>query len=138
MDFGLTATYARGTIIDWYSYTPPFIYHKTSAFGAGPVIHIQKEVFIKGRFSIEADASGGLILYNKRFPFGGDVYNFMFRGGGLLVYRMNDKFSIQAGYKWMHVSNGKGLGAFNPTYEGTGISVTLTRYFFREKRGFEN
>jgi len=32
----------------------------------------------------------------------------------------------RAGVRWMHVSNGQGLGAQNPSYEGIGFPIALS------------
>ena len=31
---------------------------------------------------------------------------------------VNERLSLTVGLRWMHISNGQGLGAHNPSYEG--------------------
>ena len=56
----------------------------------------------------------GIILYNKPFPPRGDIYNFMFRLGGTITFYINENYSLNIGLRRMHVSNGQGVGSFNP------------------------
>ena len=125
---GITCTYAWGYSRQWYkvadSVWQAFDY-ETSAFGAGPVLQIEHVVITTGRFSLLAEASAGCILYNTRFPYGGDVYNFMLRTGPSLRYRINASYSVTAGYRWMHVSNGQGIGNHNPYYEAQGLNIGI-------------
>ncbi|MCX6297076.1 MAG: acyloxyacyl hydrolase [Bacteroidetes bacterium] len=125
--FGLTATRAKGKIQDWNTQNPSIIYHESSAEGFGPIVHFQQIIFEMNRVTLFAAPSVGIIFYNKNFPYGGDIYNFMWRMGILFEYRINKNYSINIGCKWMHVSNGQGSGANNPFYEGKGLSVALTK-----------
>lgn len=132
IDVGLTATYAWGTSLDWYTSTNSnLVYLKTSAFGAGPVLKFSQNIFEINNFSISGTASAGVILYDKHFPPGGDFYNFMLRTGVDFGYKMNGNTTIKFCTKWLHVSNGQGSGPHNPYYEGYGLGLTLTRFFFK-------
>lgn len=125
---GLTGTYAWGYSTQWYSFGDTLLVsvdYKTSAFGVGPVFQIAPTIIKFKHFSVVGEINGGVIFYDKRFPFGGDFYNFMFRTGPSFVCRLNDRYSLKIGYRWMHVSNGKGNGNQNPYYEAQGISVGL-------------
>ena len=84
--------------------------------------------FVYRGFSISPDFSGGLIFYSDKFPHGGDIYNFMWRMGGAVHYRFNKKYAINLNVKWMHVSNGQGLGPQNPSYEAWGIGFGFVKY----------
>lgn len=132
IDFGATSTYAWGTSLDWYDLKHELKYINTSAWGAGPVIHINQSIFEMNRFSIEGSAAGAIILYNKRFPPGGDIYNFMLRTGLDFGYLINNEHKIKLEAKWMHVSNGKGSGPHNPYYEGYGLGLNLTKYLYKQ------
>lgn len=132
LDIGLTATYAWGTALDWYSSTNKnLIYLKTDAFGGGPIIKFSQNVFEINRFSISGTASAGAIVYNKHFPPGGDFYNFMLRAGLDFGLKMNENITLKFCTKWMHVSNGQGSGPHNPYYEGYGLGLTITKYFYK-------
>ena len=66
INFGVTATYAWGTSLDFYNTDTALFYYETSAFGAGPILQLNQTVFHMGRFSIEGTAIGGLIIYDKK------------------------------------------------------------------------
>ncbi|EGO65126.1 acyloxyacyl hydrolase [Acetonema longum] len=111
---GITITRPRGDIF-WDDET-----HNSSAVGAGPVYLLRYEQPQSGKLSAALDVSGGILLYNKKFPYGGQYYNFMWRIGPQLIYRMNEHSYINIGYTLMHVSNG--LRTHNPGYDSHGIS----------------
>lgn len=135
INLGITTTFAWGTSLDWYrSNRKNLIYLKTSAIGVGPVIHFNQSIFEIKRFSISATAVAGAIAYNKHFPPGGDIYNFMLRTGIDFGYKMNDNVTLKLGCKWMHVSNGQGSGPHNPYYEGYGLGISLIRYFYQKNK----
>lgn len=126
MNAGITASYAWGYSTQYYPITK-FVWeaidYPASAFGAGPVLQIE-HAFIKTQyFSVIAEITGGFLLYDKKFPYGGDFYNFMLRTGPSFVYKINKRSFIKIGYIWMHVSNGQGYGNHNPFYEAQGINV---------------
>jgi lipid A 3-O-deacylase len=125
---GITATYAWGTITRWDENFQDVAY-KNKAFGAGPALLLRFEPFVYKGFSVAPEASVGLILYSRKFPYGGDIYNFMSRIGGSVNYRINKKYAVNLNGKWMHVSNGQGLGEHNPSYEAWGFGVGFARYF---------
>lgn len=121
---GLSANYAWGYSTQWYPLGDTAylaVDYKNSAFGVGPVFQIAPTVVRVNRFSIITEANGGILFYNKKFPYGGDVYNFLFRAGPSIAYRLNNNYSLKIGYRWMHVSNAKGYGNQNPFYEAQGI-----------------
>ena len=128
---GTTLTYAYGSIIQLDENFNDVI-SKNNAFGIGPVFNIQFEPFIFEGFSISPYFSGGFILYSEKFPHGGDIYNFIWKAGGSLHYRLNNKFKINLSLIWMHVSNGQGLTPKNPSYEGFGINLSLTKFLKQE------
>lgn len=102
--------------------------HKTSAFGAGPVFQVDPTIMKFKRLSVIAEANFGVILYSNRFPYGGDVYNFIFKAGPSLDYKINANSSFRIGYRWMHISNGQGNGNHNPFYEGYGLNVSFLTF----------
>ncbi|MGZ3865103.1 MAG: acyloxyacyl hydrolase [Bacteroidia bacterium] len=129
---GLTATYGWGyseqdkkvgdTLTEIYIY-------KTAAFGLGPIIQIEPTIVKYKRFSLVGEASGGIILYTNKFPYGGDYYNFMFRMGPSISYEFSKHNYFKIGYRWMHVSNGKGFGNQNPFYEAQGVGIGFVKMF---------
>lgn len=100
---------------------------ESSAIGMGPIYMVRNEKYHTGKLSLAVDMSGGFIIYNKIFPAGGTCYNFMWRLGPQLIYKINDSSSFNVGYMLMHVSNG--LKAHNPSYNAHGVSWGLTTNF---------
>ncbi|HEY4800370.1 MAG TPA: hypothetical protein VII99_14920, partial [Bacteroidia bacterium] len=130
INVGMTCTYAWGLSRQWYPISDSILKpadHKTSAFGLGPALQIECVMIKVKRFSLVAEASGGFILYDKHFPYGGDVYNIMFRAGPSVIFKMNCNYSFKTGYRWMHVSNGKGYGNQNPYYEAQGVNFSVIK-----------
>ncbi|WP_339810999.1 hypothetical protein [uncultured Imperialibacter sp.] len=124
---GVTTTYAWGTIVQWDDNFNNITYHNNAA-GIGPAFQVRFEPFVYNRFSFSPDFGGGLIFYSSKFPHGGDIYNFMWRMGGAIHYRVNSTYGVNLTSKWLHVSNGQGLGAHNPSYEAWGVGVAFVKY----------
>jgi hypothetical protein len=114
---GLTATYASGFIVQSEGT------FDTQAAGLGPILLLRLQPLSLGPLSLGADGVASLILYNHHFPPGGDVYNFSLRAGPSLRVRLGGTVDLLAGWRWMHVSNGQGLGSWNPSYVGRGPSL---------------
>ncbi|MBP2651615.1 MAG: Lipid 3-O-deacylase-related protein [Firmicutes bacterium] len=103
----------------------------SSAVGIGPVYMIRYEPFQSGRMAFSLDMSGGLLLYDKKFPAGGRNYNFMWRIGPQLIYKIGENYSVNIGYKLMHVSNGGTIfgKGHNPSYDAKGFSLGILTHF---------
>lgn len=125
---GITITHAWGNTIMVNEFLKEAQY-ETSAIGIGPIILFRLQPLTISNFSFSIDATGGIILYNKLFPPRGDIYNFMFRLGGTIGFYIGDNFRINLGLRRMHISNGQGVGSFNPFYEGEGLSLNLSKKF---------
>lgn len=125
---GITTTYAWGTIVQFDNNLKEVEY-ENNAFGIGPLFLLRFEPFVYKDFSVAPELTGGLIFYTNRFPYGGDIYNFMWRMGLTATYRITQKFAVLANVKWMHVSNGQGLGPQNPSYEAWGPGMGFMWYF---------
>ena len=129
---GLTGTYAWGfsdQIINPTDSTTEIYRYKTTGIGLGPILQVEHTILKINRFSLVGEASGGVILYSNRFPYGGDYYNFMFRMGPSISFRISKTGYLKAGYRWMHVSNGKGFGNQNPFYEAQGAGISFIKMF---------
>jgi hypothetical protein len=125
---GFTITHAWGNTIMVNEFLKEAQY-ETSAMGIGPVILLRLQPITIGNFSFSVDALGGIILYNKSFPPRGDIYNFMLRLGGTITVYIDNNYYVNLGLRRMHISNGQGVGSFNPFYEGTGLSLNLSKQF---------
>lgn len=123
---GLTATCGYGDIIqlegDLDQGTLREVNYENRAFGIGPGVMADLSLISMGNLSLYVDASGSLVFYNRDFPAGGKRYNFMWRGGPAVQLGRH----VGIAYRWMHVSNGQGLGPQNPSYDAQGVSL----YYF--------
>ena len=97
------------------------------AVGAGPVYLIRDEKYRSGKLTVAIDMSGGLMVYDKAFPAGGRHYNFMWRIGPQLIYKIGENSSVNVGYMFMHVSNG--FRTHNPGYDAHGVSLGFVTKF---------
>jgi hypothetical protein len=119
---GLIATYAWGNIIQLDENFNDVKY-STTAIGIGPAVMIRVDFLRYGGFHFSGDFLVGVILYSTHFPPEGDIYNF-FRKYGLAVgIALDTRHEIDLCARDMHVSNGQGVNAHNPSYEGFGISA---------------
>nr|WP_284708358.1 acyloxyacyl hydrolase [Sporomusa sphaeroides] len=118
---GITITQPRGDI-NWENQN-----RNSSAVGVGPVYLLRYEKDQPGKLSAAFDMSGGFIIYNKKFPAGGQYYNFMWRIGPRFIYKITENSSVNLGYTLMHVSNG--LRTHNPGYDAHGVSLSFVTKF---------
>lgn len=119
---GLTFTSAWGDIVQPGENDRDTTY-RADAIGLGPAFLLRCVPLQVGRFAVGAEILGSLIFYDRHFPPGGDLYNLSWRLGGSASFRIDDHLRLVAGARWMHVSNGQGLGPQNPSYEGLGTFV---------------
>lgn len=119
---GITITRPHGYIINDNGQNKD-----SSAVGIGPVYMIRNEKYHSGKLSAALDMSGGFIVYDKKFPSGGEYYNFMWRVGPQFIYKASENSSVNIGYMLMHVSNG--LKGHNPSYNAHGFTLGLVTKF---------
>ena len=102
----------------------------SAAAGAGPVLAIRTEFAHSGNVSASLDGSAGVLLYDRNFPgAGASRYEFMFRYGPTLSYRLNDRQELSVTLRGMHVSNGQGFHLHNPEYNAAGVGVQFLGAF---------
>jgi lipid A 3-O-deacylase len=116
-----TGSFEAGTLRD-----EPF---DSAATGAGPVLAIRSEFARSGNVSASVDGSVGVLLYDRDFPAGASRYDFMFRYGPTLSYRLNDRQVWSLTLRGMHVSNGQGFNNHNPQYNAAGVGVQFLGVF---------
>ncbi len=126
LQFGLTATYAWGNITQLDASFSK-VTTENNALGMGSIFVTRFELLSLKKFSISPFFSGGIILYSENFPHGGNIYNFIWRYGGIFHFQLNNSIKLNLAGKWMHVSNGQGLNHSNPSYEGKGIEISITK-----------
>ena len=101
----------------------------SAATGAGPVLAIRTEFARSGNVSASLDGSAGVLLYDRDFPAGASRYEFMFRYGPTLSYRLNERQELSVTLRGMHVSNGQGFHTHNPEYNAIGLGVQFRGAF---------
>src|SRR6267378_2112578 len=101
----------------------------SAATGAGPVLAIRAEFAHGGNVWASLDGSAGVLLYDRDFPAGASRYEFMFRYGPTLSYRLNDRQTLSLTFRGMHVSNGQGFNNHNPEYNAMGLGAQFSGVF---------
>jgi hypothetical protein len=94
---------------------------ETANGGAGGELAARLVPFPRGPVRPYLRASGGLLLF-LRGPFlsGGDVYDFVLQLGAGLEVPIGERLSLFGDLHAVHLSNGQGLGPFNPAFTGDG------------------
>jgi lipid A 3-O-deacylase len=100
---------------------------RSLAWGIGPAAEAAFELLRGSRTTLNIDLSAAGILYDRRFPEGGDHYNGMFQAGPSLSYSPSPGNTLTLSYRWMRVSNGQGEGSHNPAYEAKGVTLRYQR-----------
>jgi len=130
---GLTISRARGTISfrtgSLEAGTLKDEIFESAATGAGPVLAVRTEFARSGNLSVSLDGSAGVLLYDRTFPARASRYEFMFRFGPTLSYRLNDRQGLSLSLRGMHVSNGQGFNTHNPEYNAAGVGVQFLGHF---------
>jgi hypothetical protein len=93
----------------------------TANGGAGGELAARLVPFPLGPVRPYLRASGGLLLF-LRGPFlpGGDRYDFILQLGAGLELPIGERLSLFGDLHVVHLSNGQGLGPFNPAFNGEG------------------
>jgi hypothetical protein len=101
-----------------------------TAWGIGPELRLRWRIGGERAVSLMIEGLAGVLLYDKHFPVEGDRYNFMFKVGPRLEYRIGQSGLFGLGYSLAHVSNGQGASrARNPSYDAHGISINIKGLF---------
>jgi hypothetical protein len=97
-----------------------------AAGGAGGELAIRVVPWPAHRVRPHLDAALGVLAF-PRTPFlpGGDVYEGIISFGAGVDVTLTEGWSLGAAAFSVHLSNGQGLGAHNPAYDGTGASLSL-------------
>jgi hypothetical protein len=94
---------------------------ETASGGAGGELAARLTPFPRGPLRPYLRASGGMLLF-LRGPFlpGGDSYDFILQLGAGLEVPLGERLSLFGDLHAVHLSNGQGLGPFNPAFTGGG------------------
>jgi hypothetical protein len=97
---------------------------RTAGGGAGGELALRLLPFPRWFAKPYASLSAGLLFFPlPRFLPGGDAYEFMLSLGAGVEIPLFDRLFVAVGAHWVHLSNGQGLGPFNPAFSGAGFSV---------------
>ena len=105
---------------------------RTAGGGAGGELAARLVPFPRWPVRPYLRASAGMLLFLRQ-PFlpGGDFYDFIIQMGVGLELPLNDQLSLIGDFHAVHLSNGQGLGPFNPAFTGegglVGVAYTIER-----------
>lgn len=135
---GVTATRATGSITQlegsFEEGTLRSVTLGSPAWGLGPTVSASLKLAELGPVRLNLDASGSVMFYDRSFPAGGSRYNGMLQAGPSLSLGLDTRRTLTAGARWTHISNGQGLGAHNPSFDGRGLFVQVERALGRGAR----
>jgi hypothetical protein len=87
-----------------------------------------------GRVRVFAEGVLGFVWTpGDPFPTGGTAVNGMTRWGAGATWRVSGDWSIDTGYRRMHLSNGGGIVDHNPAWEAHNVYVGLRRGFDKQR-----
>ncbi len=113
--------YSEGTMHD--------VNYKNSAFALGPGVQLDWRALEGEKLFFHLEAICNLFIYNDKFPAGGKYYNFMWRIGPSIYYKLDNSSEVGIGYHWSHASNGTGVRPENPSYDAEGVFIRYSRHF---------
>lgn len=96
-------------------------------WGLGPSLSGSWRTPLTQTMVASLDVKAALLLHERDFPAGGKRYNGLIEGGPSLHWRLDGGSEISLGARWLHLSNGQGLGAHNPSYDGRAVSLRYQR-----------
>jgi hypothetical protein len=139
LKLGATATRARGSIVQLQgSFDEGTLRSEameSPAWGVGPTVSASLKLLEARPLRLNLDASGSLMVYDRGFPAGGSWYNGMVQAGPSLNIGLGKNRNLTVGARWTHISNGQGLGAHNPSFDGKGVFLQYERTLGRGTLG---
>lgn len=129
---GVTATYSRGDstqVKDFDDGSFADITATDNAWGFGPQVLGRIRLMNHKALTVYLDGTANIIMYNKRFPNNGEYFNFLFRAGPVLEYRLSGERYFGIGFNFAHVSNGQGEVPENPSYDAIGVTLNFLNFF---------
>jgi len=124
-------TYADGNISqlegELESGTLRKINYNNTAIGLGPGVTLRSSLALTPDLTFSIHGSAYFVLYNKRFPAGGDYYNIMWRVGPRFGYSFGGNRAVSLSFLKVHVSNGQGVNSGNPSYDAQGVSFSVRK-----------
>ncbi len=123
----LTMAKNTGFSTHWQTGTP--VNHRASTQGVGLSLLARFDFARTDDFNLTANASAGVIYFNKPFPAYGTRLNALLKAGLSAGYRISGPWHAELGVRYMHISNAKGNGGNNPSLDSVGPSLSLSRQF---------
>jgi len=91
-------------------------------YGVGFAGFVRVDLFNFRFHSLFVDLGYGMVFTDKSFPPGGTKWNFTRRYGCGLTIKINTDAGLIIGWRFMHISNGKGFGhPRNPSLDSNGL-----------------
>lgn len=116
-------TYAKGSTSEPLAATPR---NNVDVLGLNAGVEARIDVARLKDVRLFVDGSVNMLwTHGKQFPPGGSGANGYVRAGPGVMVRLNDKLALEGGYHLSHVSNGAGLVAHNPAFNGKGPFLAL-------------
>jgi hypothetical protein len=116
-------TYAKGSTEEPLSTAPA---RNVDVVGFNGGVEGRIDVLRLDRVRLFVDGSVNMLwTHGVQFPPGGTGFNGYLRAGPGAMFRLNDRLAVEVGYHLSHVSNGAGIVAHNPAYNGHGVHLSL-------------
>lgn len=95
------------------------IFQDQSTYAGGVALLGRHHFFTHGRWTIFADVGFGVFEANDPVPAGGTHFNFTFRSGLGVTYRLREGLDLMGGVRYFHLSNARIEGRNrNPSANG--------------------
>lgn len=91
--------------------------------GVGPLAEAHLGLLDVGPVHLGFDVGAAVLWFDRGFPAGGLHYDGKYSLGPSVGWSMGSYGRLTVGARWMHLSNGHGLVAENPSFEGRGVTV---------------
>lgn len=78
-----------------------------SALGGGAALMLRQHFYTRGPFTVYADVGSGLFEANRNLPEGGTHFNFTFRTGLGVTWRLSSNTHLVGGVHYYHLSNAR-------------------------------
>lgn len=116
-------TYAKGSTAEPLSNDPS---RSVDVLGFNGGVEARLDLVRSGRFRLFFDGSVNVLwTHGVQFPPGGTGFNGYLRTGPGMMLQVNDRLALETGVHLSHVSNGAGIVAHNPAFNGHGAYLSL-------------
>ena len=100
--------------------------HRHAGTGAGGELALDLMPFPDARVRPFVRTSAGILFFpDTRFLPGGDIYDFILNFGAGLEVPLGARMVLAGNVHYAHLSNGQGIGSFNPAFDAIGMGLEL-------------